>query len=183
MRLVSKFEFGLYGIAIGLIVLKFINIFSIDYLFFCLMFALGILFFPFGFITLKHRTGTIGWANSLIGLSLSVSCIGICFKVLILEGANQMLLIGLLLLFISMLVIFVSFIVDKGKKGYYMAIFRRGFAFVIIGVSLLLLPSTRLVKIYYRNDPERIRVTNNMITNPSEENRKAYFDYIDKLKK
>ena len=85
----------------------------------------------------------------LTGYSFAVVILGILFKILSLEGANFMLMAGLISLFIIAIVAIVKYI--KTRSQFYSGILIRSVIIVGIGLSIFVLS---LIK--YINSPENI---------------------------
>lgn len=120
----------------------------------CIYYPLGFLFF--NQIRLRHVFKKKAYENVtagkiviavLVGIALSIICVGILFRILILPGGAEMLMIGVVsIFFFSIIVVFMKSINRK-------FIFIRAGILMVLGVILFYTSELSIVKLQYRNHP------------------------------
>lgn len=138
----------------------------------CLYYPLGFLFF--NQIRLRHIFKKDVYKNltalkivfaAVAGLGLSIVCIGILFKLLQLTGADQMLLMGLVL---SIIVFVVSmFLFLKNKDVISKSVLKRISIIGGVGFFLLLTPELSIIRFQFRNHPAYIEAYANYLNDPT----------------
>lgn len=123
----------------------------------CIYYPLGFLFF--NQIRLRNvfkkkayeniTTGNIV-VGVLVGIALSIICIGILFKLLILPGAGEMLMIGVVS------TVFLSVVVATIKSLNTKFILIRMLSLALLGGGLFFTSELSMVKLQYRNHPAYI---------------------------
>lgn len=123
----------------------------------CIYYPLGFLFF--NQIRLRHvfkkkayekvTAGKIVIAV-LVGIALSIVCVGILFRILILPGGAEMLMLGVVSIFF--LSIIVAFIKSIDRKF----ILIRAGILMILGVTLFYTSELSIIRLQYRNHPAYI---------------------------
>lgn len=98
------------------------------------------------------------------GLTLSVTLVGIMFKIQIWRGADLQLRTGLFGLAIVTAVGLVKYF--KNKSPYYTRIFKRAAIIGGFGLILILSPSTMWTEIRYRNHPEYVEAFKKAMADP-----------------
>ena len=133
----------------------------------CIYYPLGFLFF--NQIRLRNIFKKKAYENVtvgkivmaiIVGINLSIVCVGILFKLLILPGADEMLIIGVAgVLFVSILVAII------GSPDRKFTLIRTG-VLGITGAILLFTPQLSIVKFQYRNHPAYIEAFANYQQDP-----------------
>lgn len=112
-----------------------------------------------------------------VGGFLSITTIGLLFKLLILTGAREMLAIGVTGLAIALFAAGFLFIFQrKSMNSFYKKIFVKGGIAIILGVTLYLTPSSALIRFYYRDDPAYAELYVKALENPSDEQIQKEFE-------
>lgn len=153
--------------------------------------VLTIIYYPFGFLFFNHIrlrdifrkaayknvTAFTVILSIITGIGLSTTCIGSLFKLFHFSGANEMLTVGLITIFIVSLVAVVSFMKQNGMDSKFLLI-RTGII-GSIGIVLLILTEIDLVKIQFRNHPAYIKAYAEYLKNPNDEEslRKKELEY------
>lgn len=109
------------------------------------------------------RTRIIGAV--LVGFALSVSSVGILFKMMAWPGANENLLLGLAAFFIALLV--GAFRYANSPDPYYRQIFKRIAIYGGLALAVYLLPSETRVEIQYRNHPAYLEAYKKALQDPN----------------
>lgn len=117
-------------------------------------------------ISAGRIVGSIG-----LGITLSIVIIGAQFKLLLLEGAEQMLTVGntllVIILAVALLVLFVKY---KGKAPhFYKNVFKRIIPGLVAGLLLLNVSAPTLIDIYYRDNPKYAQLLKKVMDNPKDE--------------
>jgi hypothetical protein len=171
-------------IAIGILlslILKFSLISGADMIFMCTMLILACIYYPFGFlffnqIKLRHIFKKVSYKNVttlkiivavITGLGLSAIVVGALFKLLHLSGADQMLLLGLIMTAVT-LVISLILLFNQNDPTSKFILWRVGIIGAI-GIFLLLTPALSIVKFQYRNHPKYIEAYSNYVSDPTNE--------------
>lgn len=103
----------------------------------------------------------------LLGISISLVIFGIQFKLLFWQGANEQLLIGLLPIGLILIVAVIFYFRDKTE--FYNRIFKRIAIYGGLGLLLYLTPTSTLVDIYYRDNPDFAELFNKVLEDPENE--------------
>jgi glucan phosphoethanolaminetransferase (alkaline phosphatase superfamily) len=126
----------------------------------------------FANVSTSRIIGAVGF-----GLALSIISIGILFKLLIWNGANEMLIIGASVLFCILVIAGVTFLMKKKPVDvFYKGIFMRGIAALILACVLFFVPGRALIQLYYRNDPEVGELMIRAQENPNDEESQKALD-------
>ena len=163
------------------LVLKFTLTPGGDIMIFWTMSILACIYYPFGFlffnqIRLRHIFKKVAYKDIttpkivlgiIAGLGLSIIVIGSLFKLLNLSGANQMLLIGIIVTTIVLLISIVQ-LVQNSNATSKLILWRAG---IIggLGFFLLLTPALSIVAFQYRDHPDYIEAYSNHMANPQNE--------------
>jgi hypothetical protein len=107
----------------------------------------------------KRIIGAIG-----LGWALSAILTGVLFKLLFWSGANIQLRGGLYA--IGLILPIATIFYFRNKTDYYKRIFKRIAIYGGLGLILYLMPSSTLVDIYYRNNPEYAELYKKVLTDP-----------------
>lgn len=167
--------FGL--LAIVSLILKFFMVSYSGMIFIVSMTSLTLLYYPLGFVffndidlrkTFKIEAykgkstiriiGTIG-----LGLSLSILCNGILFKLNGYPLSNTTLIIGVLFTSIALLIVVYLFL--KTKSNFYKEILNRIAIIGGIGLALLFISDLSIAEIQLRNNPEALKTYKKQINN------------------
>lgn len=100
----------------------------------------------------------------LIGFSISTIVFGILFKLLILPGAYELLIIGLVG---TGFLIVIIFLVPKMKNESYRKIYIRCVPIVVLGLTLYLVSTEFLIRTLYRENPSFVKAAIESIHNPN----------------
>ena len=103
----------------------------------------------------------------LLGISISLVIFGIQFKLLFWQGANEQLLIGLLPIGLILIVAVIFYLRDKTE--FYSRIFKRIAIYGGLGLLLYLTPTSTLVDIYYRDNPDFAELFNKVLEDTENE--------------
>ena len=136
---------------------------------------LALLYYPLGFFyfnsiklskvfkseSYKGITFFRGFGSFLAGLLFSIIAIGSIFKLLLLPGANEMLLIGFWSTSLFLMVIL--FQLTRSKSTLLIVLVKRTAIWAVVGGILWLTPGLTLAKIYYRDNPENLEYFENQI--------------------
>ncbi len=188
MRLVEKIL--AIGVLISLI-LKFNLIQGGEVFLMWSTMVLTIIYYPFGFlffnqirlrdifkkVAYKHVTAFTIILSIITGIGLSTTCIGSLFKLFHFSGANEMLTVGLITIFVVSLESVVLLIRKNAMDSKFLLI-RTG-TIGSIGIVLLFLTEIDLVKIQFRNHPAYIKAYTEYLKNPIDEEslRKKELEY------
>jgi hypothetical protein len=149
------------------------------------LFLLSILYFALGWLLMRDRATKVNRLGISIpaGLSLSIICSGIMFKLQYWPGSGVMLLAGTTLLaamMIATIAVRASDVSgDPGLKGFYNGTLKRLVIYAVIGAMLFLTPSSALLKLQYRDDPEYLEHLLKLDEDPdNEEYRREYEDFL-----
>lgn len=150
-----------------------------------------IIYYPFGFLffnqirlrdtfkkaAYKNVTALTVILSIITGIGLSITCVGSLFKLFHFAGANEMLTVGLITIFIVSLVAVVSFMRQNEMDSKFL-LMRTGII-GSIGMVLLILTEMDLVKIQFRNHPAYIKAYTEYLKNPNDEEslRKKELEY------
>jgi len=107
----------------------------------------------------KKIIGAVG-----LGWALSLIVIGGLFKLQLWAGANVQLLTGLVT--IGLILVIATVFYFRNKAEYYKRIFKRIAIYGAFGLVLYLTPSSTLVDIYYRNNPDYAELFKKVLTAP-----------------
>ena len=99
--------------------------------------------------SVPHILGLIG-----TGLFLSILVMGVLFKFFRWEGANEMLIVGLVTM--SILILFYGFRYFQTKSSVYSKILTRLIVFSVVGLCLYSISSTRIMELKFRNYPSYV---------------------------
>jgi hypothetical protein len=113
---------------------------------------------PLGALFKKESYANIGAARMLgvicMGLALCVLIIGILFRLLLLQGATEMITVGgTTLLVILSVALAVMILKKKTSDPFYQGVFLRGGLILLIGVVVMFVPARNWVSLYHRDDP------------------------------
>jgi hypothetical protein len=112
-----------------------------------------------------------------VGGFLSVTTIGLLFKLLILTGAREMITIGVTGLVITLFAAGVVFLLKKkNMDSFYRQIFVKGGIAIILGITLYLTPARSLIRFYYRDDPAYAELFVKAVENPYDEQIQKEFE-------
>jgi len=100
----------------------------------------------------------------ILGISISLVIFGIQFKLLFWQGANEQLILGLLPTGLILIVAAIFYFRDKTE--YYNRIFKRIAIYGGLGLLLYLTPTSTLVEIYYRDNPDFAELFNKVLEDP-----------------
>ena len=115
------------------------------------------------------------------GLVLSIALTGILFKLQIWSGTKGILTIGTFGTLIMALIVFIKRNKQVEMIPYYTKMLSRIILIGCITIVLYFLPTKQLIKIYYRDDPEYVKLFIMAHENPNNsEYQKAFQDYLDK---
>jgi hypothetical protein len=98
------------------------------------------------------------------GISLSITLVGILFKIQSLPGATFELMSGLFFLIIVSIIGAAQFLRTKSK--FYIGIFKRALLIGGFGLTLILLPKGAFIDFKYRNHPSYAQALKNVVSNP-----------------
>jgi hypothetical protein len=143
----------------------------------CIYYPLGFLFF--NQIRLRHVFKKQAYENVtagkiviavLVGIALSIVCVGVLFKILILPGGAEMVMLGVVSIFF--LSIIVAFIKSIDRKF----ILIRAGILVVFGVIILFISELSIIKLQYRNHPAYVKAYIKYKEDPQNPNRKDELD-------
>jgi hypothetical protein len=120
-------------------------------------------------ISAMHIIGAI-----CTGFVLSVICVGILFKVQHYPGYVTYLIVGLIAVGIILIMSLLRFF--KNRSPYYKQIFLRIAIWGILGLSLLVISESAMVRIQFRNHPDYIKAFEAYKANPQDEELKNKMD-------
>ena len=140
---------------------------------------LSMLYYPFGFLLLNdiplkgifkkesyNGKSTLRIVFSVLaGLALSVTVIGLLFKIEFYPGARFMLELGSLGLFVAVIISIIKY--RKNRDLFYSSMVKRAVIIGGLALFLLVLPNSILVDLRYPNDPEYAKALTNSLDNPS----------------
>lgn len=143
--------------------------------------ALAALYYPFGFLLLnqirlrdaykkssyENLTGGKITLSVVVGIALSIVCIGALFKLMSLPGANEMLMIGTIATVSFSVVLAVLLFSKKGVNNKYILV--RTVIASVIGGFLFFTSGLTLVKLQYRNHPAYIEAFAKYAADPKNE--------------
>lgn len=143
--------------------------------------SLSLLYLLFGFaifnkISLRKILKESSYANTskqrifgtiCLGIALSITLMGILFRLMFWPGSTFNLSFGLILLVIIMILSIVKFM--KNNSSFYKMIMLRITLFGSFALLLFAIPQMALVKIKYRNDPTLIEAFRKALENPENE--------------
>jgi len=109
-----------------------------------------------------------------IGMGLAAICIGILFKFQHWPGADTYLSSGLVTTLIILIVAMIRFI--KSKDNFYKRIFKRIAIIGGFGLILTIVSDSTITKIQFRNHPDYIKVYEEYIDNPQDEELRKKMD-------
>ncbi|MDA3909924.1 MAG: hypothetical protein PF448_01030 [Bacteroidales bacterium] len=98
------------------------------------------------------------------GSALSITLVGMAFKIELLPGGNFEIMIGLILLSIIGIIAVIKLI--QTKSSFYKNIMLRIVIFGILGLLLFLTPSNQLIDIKFRNHPSYAEALKKAIADP-----------------
>jgi hypothetical protein len=107
------------------------------------------------------------------GISLSITAIGILFKVMFWPGSYTNLKFGI----ISLIIITIISLVKnfKSKSDFYNKILKRSILFAGIAIILIFISNQDLAEIKYRNEPEYAKALINVMNNPDNKEYQSKF--------
>jgi hypothetical protein len=111
-------------------------------------------------ISSQKMIGSIG-----AGVALSLTAIGVLFKLLSWPGASVNLMAGLLGLMIVATIATIKF--SNNKSNYYLPIFKRITLFGVLGFVLPLTPRSTFIDLKYRNHMDYADALKNSIADPT----------------
>ncbi len=170
----KKLEFllGLTAVLAILLKLKLLLQLSGDSaLVFCALTALSFFYFVFSFalfndIRLRDIFKKTSYLHTnakriigaiVLGVTISIITIGALFKLLMLAGAAEMTLIGLMaMIIISIMAILFYF---RSRASYYVNVLKRITIYSALALILLFTPNATLIGMYYRDYPEYVSCT------------------------
>lgn len=170
-----KFERIAGGIAILGILLKILHIPGGSILFLLTLTSLSIFYFLLSFAlfnnielktmstentSTKRLVGAIG-----LGIAISATIIGGIFKLQLWPNPNMQLRLGLVPMGVILVVAIIFYFRNKADD-YYKRIFKRIAIYGGLGLILYFTPSTILVDVYYRNNPEHAELLKKVLANP-----------------
>lgn len=133
--------------------------------------ALGVLYFPLGFMLLRPAGDqSFRFPFFLAGWSFSLPVIGLLFKFQYWPGASFMLLTGV----IFSIILFAVGIFDLQSSGKHLEkeaaipLLYRAVIYISLALFFYITPSSSLVKIQYRDQPEYAKLFIRVIGNPSD---------------
>lgn len=141
--------------------------------------ALACIYYPLGFFFFNSIKATKifkkeaykgmsilrGIGSVFVGLILSITLVGILFKILDLEGSGFMLLTGLSCMSVCVSVLLIKYFRNRKVVFYRNMVFRTVSVWVI-SLILFLTPGTTLVKFFYRDNPEYVKAYIEASKNP-----------------
>lgn len=160
----KKFELVLVFAALAAVLLKLVLIKFSNQIFFLSSVTLGFFYLIFSIFLLNNvdlkkgafkgiRAGRLVGAIGL-GITFSTLTFGLCFKFLMLTGANQLLFIGCLwLLVIGFFALVVAIVKKKFQDNFYITIFKRISIFMLLSVVAFFTSGNKIIDVYYRNYP------------------------------
>ena len=133
---------------------------------------LALCYFPFGFYFFSDKnfkTQNIG-ISIVFGWMLSISIIGILFKLMFWPGYSPMLIIGatVAVLLAAVAVILFARSIDL-LKNYYKSLLIRTVVVLVLSLVCLLMPNSVLINHYYSNEPELKELYLKQQENPQDE--------------
>jgi hypothetical protein len=136
------------------------------------------IYYPFGFlffnnIKLRHVFKKASYRDlpaikiifaAVAGIGLSIICIGALFKIIHLQGGNQMLVIGLIITGIVLVIA----LIKRTDTGALFILWRIG---VVggIGIILLFMSELSIIKLQYRDHPAYVDAYTNYLNDPTNE--------------
>ncbi|UGS19788.1 hypothetical protein [Flavobacterium cyclinae] len=134
--------------------------------------GLAFCYFPFGFYFFSDKnfkTQNIG-ISIVFGWMLSISIIGILFKLMFWPGAAPMLIVGATTSFILAGVAVILFAKSTDLlKNYYKNLLIRTVVFLVLSVGCLILPNSVIINHYYSTQPELKELYLRQQENPQDE--------------
>ncbi|MCL2328124.1 MAG: hypothetical protein FWC39_06370 [Bacteroidetes bacterium] len=200
----KKFERIVGLIAIFGILLKIFHIPGGNMLTVLSLMTLSIFYFLFSFVLFndikltniskketseKRRIGAVG-----LGLAISIIINGGLFKLQFWPKADMQLLVGLVAIGVVLFVAIIFYFRNKPNNytqishfqnkpdEYYKRIFTRIVIYGGLGLVLYCTPSTILVDVYYRNNPDYAEMFKKVLANPDNLELREQFDEIRKQK-
>jgi glucan phosphoethanolaminetransferase (alkaline phosphatase superfamily) len=105
-----------------------------------------------------------------VGFFLSIILIGLLFKLMIWNGAQEMITIGATGLFMVLLAACVVMVIKrKSLDSFYKGIFVRGGVALLLAVIVFLTPGRSLIRIYHRDNPAFAELMIKALENPQDE--------------
>ena len=117
--------------------------------------------------SLKDITTTKIFGVVALGFTLSITVLGILFKLLSWPGAAFNLGVGVIGLIIIITIGAIKY--SNNKSKFYLLIFKRAFFFGGIGLLLLLTPKSTFIDLKYRNHISYANALKNSIADPTNE--------------
>lgn len=134
--------------------------------------GLAFCYFPFGFYFFSYKnfkTQNIG-ISIVFGWLLSVSIIGILFKLMYWPGSGPMLIVGATTAFMLAGVAVILFARSTDLlKNYYKNLLIRTVVLLVISLVCLLIPNSVFINHYYSNEPELKELYLKQQENPQDE--------------
>lgn len=107
-------------------------------------------------------------ASFVLGYSLSLLILGVLFKLMNWPFSNEMILIGLFLVFASFIIS--AFKYNKTQNFFYKNVLIRTVFWIIIGAFVFNLSKYDLIEYKYKNHPSYLKAYKKYLENPTEEN-------------
>lgn len=152
---------------------------------------LSLLYFAFGFLIFSNvglrsalKSGLQGISaattitNILTGLVASTLVIGVLFKIMILPGADQMLLIGVTATAVLFMLSVIRFMNNKNNITRFNL--SRMTIFLVVGFILWSIPNVTMVAARYRNHPRYVEAYSNFVADPQNPDTWKALDLEDK---
>jgi hypothetical protein len=115
----------------------------------------------------------------LSGIAFSVVFMGILLKLMIWRGGNFLLVTGLFILIVSQMIgLLLKMKHASALENYFSNLFLRYYLIALIALGMWLIPYKNIAGIYYRNDPEYVRLFVRHFEEPSNmQYRSEFFEY------
>lgn len=116
----------------------------------------------------------------IVGIFLSTAQVGILYKLLFWPGGQIMLLIGLFSTIVLLIItIFLKIKSSENLKTYYKNMLIRISVWAILSLIIYFIPTSTLVNYQYKNEPEKARLLNLTISDPTNlEYQEQYIKYM-----
>ncbi len=158
--------------AVFSIILQLLHVPTGDLLLITFMTALSLLYLIGGYALFKTQENGHQQNDPLLSLLFggagSLLFMGILFKLMIWKHASSILALGFALM--SLLFVYALFMFRRRKMSkYYLPMIWRGAALALTGGILLIVSTSVLIKLYYRNDPSYAEKFIKHLDNPDDE--------------
>lgn len=122
--------------------------------------SLSIFYLTFGVLILNNAPDSknikkSAFGRSITGVVMSVSVIGLLFKMVLWPGANMLLTIGLIGLLSSGLIVYIKY--KRTDSSYHKLILKRILYIGILVGSLVSIPTSTWLHMHYPNNPEYVK--------------------------